>query len=114
MMTLQQLETWLLNAANIIQGPVDPSGYKAYIFTMLFFKRISDVYDEEYPQALLNSDGDPEYAEFSENHRFNIPKGYSWNDLKIVPTQQSINFAEALTKVLGGDKVTLEIIQGAD
>lgn len=32
----------------------------------------------------------------------------------LVPTQQSINFAEALTKVLGGDKVTLEIIQGAD
>lgn len=81
---------------------------------MLFFKRISDVYDEEYPQALLNSDGDPEYAEFSESHSFNIPKGYSWNDLKIVPTQQSINFAEALTKVLSGDKVTLEIIQGAD
>lgn len=36
MMTLQQLETWLLNAANIIRGPVDPSDYKAYIFPMLF------------------------------------------------------------------------------
>ena len=45
---------------------------------------------------------------------------YSWKRTEkqhvdsLVPTQQSINFAEALTNVLGGDKVTLEIIQGVD
>ena len=94
-MTLQQLETWLLNAANIIRGPVDPSDYKAYIFPMLFFKRISDVYDEEYAQALLNSNGDIEYAEFSENHRFNIPKGCSWNDLK----NKSLNIGAAIKSI---------------
>ena len=82
MLTLQQLEQWLLDAANIIRGPVDPSDYKAYIFPMLFFKRISDVYDEEYSQALAESDGDIEYAEFAENHRFTIPKGCRWVDLQ--------------------------------
>jgi type I restriction enzyme M protein len=82
MMSLPQLESWLYNAANIIRGPVDPSDYKAYIFPMLFFKRISDVYEEEYSQALIDSNGDIEYAEFSENHRFNIPKGCKWSDLQ--------------------------------
>lgn len=80
-MSLPQLESWLYNAANIIRGPVDPSDYKAYIFPILFFKRISDVYEEEYSQALIDSNGDIEYAEFSENHRFNIPKGCKWSDL---------------------------------
>lgn len=82
MMSLPQLESWLLNAANIIRGPVDPSDYKAYIFPLLFFKRISDVYDEEYAQALEESNGDIEYAEFEENHRFIIPKGCRWSDLQ--------------------------------
>lgn len=73
-MSLPQMKTWLLNVANIIRGPVDPSDYKAYIFPLLFFKRISDVYEEEYKQALDESNSDIEYAEFEENHRYIIPK----------------------------------------
>jgi len=56
------LESWLWEAANILRGPVDASDFKAYIFPLLFFKRISDVYDEEYNIALEESDGDSEYA----------------------------------------------------
>lgn len=47
--TLSQLEQYLAKAAWILKGPVDASDFKAYIFPLLFFKRISDVCDEETP-----------------------------------------------------------------
>ena len=61
-LTLSQLEQYLSKAAWILKGPVDASDFKVYIFPLLFFKRVSDVYDEEYQTALAESDGDTEYA----------------------------------------------------
>ena len=55
--TLSELEQYLWGAANILRGPVDKADFKSYIFPLLFFKRISDVYDEEYAAALLESGG---------------------------------------------------------
>ncbi len=46
--TLNQLESHLWEAANILRGPVDAADFKTYVFPLLFFKRISDVHDEEY------------------------------------------------------------------
>jgi len=74
-LTLSQLEQYLSKAAWILKGPIGASDFKAYIFPMLFFKRISDVYDEEYRIALEESDGDEDYAALPEFHRFAIPKG---------------------------------------
>jgi len=51
-LTLSQLEQYLSKAAWILKGPVDASDFKVYIFPLLFFKRISDVYDEEIEKAL--------------------------------------------------------------
>tara|TARA_B100000579_G_scaffold9789_1_gene7292 strand:+ start:320 stop:535 length:216 start_codon:yes stop_codon:yes gene_type:complete len=51
-LTSSQLEQYLSKAAWILKGPVDASDFKAYIFPLLFFKRISDVYDEEFHTAL--------------------------------------------------------------
>ena len=48
MLTLSQLEQYLSKAAWILKGPVDAADFKVYIFPLLFFKRISEVYDEEY------------------------------------------------------------------
>ena len=59
---LSQLEQYLSKAAWILKGPVDASDFKIYIFPLLFFKRLSDVFDEEYQIALKESDGDTEYA----------------------------------------------------
>jgi hypothetical protein len=49
---LSQLESHLWEAANILRGPVDAADFKTYVFPLLFFKRISDVFDEEYTAAL--------------------------------------------------------------
>lgn len=81
-MTLSELEQWLWGAAHILKGPVDAADYKAYIFPLLFFKRISDVYDEEFQQALEESDGDVEYAALEEMHRFVIPDGAHWKNVR--------------------------------
>lgn len=93
--TLSQLEQYLSKAAWILKGPVDAADFKVYIFPLLFFKRISDVYDEEYKQALEESGGDVEYASLPEFHRFIIPKNCHWNDVREVTTNvgQALQYA---------------------
>ena len=78
----RSLESWLWDAANILRGPVDASDFKAYVFPLLFLKRISDVYDEERLAALEESGGDEDYAALPEQHRFQIPAGCHWSDLQ--------------------------------
>lgn len=80
--TLTQLEQYLAKAAWILKGPVDAADFKAYIFPLLFFKRISDVYDEEFTTALQESGGDVEYASLPEFHRFIIPDECHWNEVR--------------------------------
>jgi type I restriction enzyme M protein len=96
--TLSQLESHLWEAANILRGPVDASDFKTYVFPLLFFKRISDVYDEEYASALSESGGDEEYALFPQNYRFQIPHGCHWSDVRVVTG----NVGQALQKAMRG------------
>ena len=51
-MTINEVESHLWESANILRGRMDASDFKSFIFPLLFFKRISDVYDEEYQDAL--------------------------------------------------------------
>ena len=97
-MNISQLEQYLSKAAWILKGPVDASDFKVYIFPLLFFKRISDVYDEEYTQALKDSEGDEEYALLPEFHRFEIPEDCHWNDVR----EQTTNVGLAIEKALRG------------
>lgn len=94
--TLDRLEAHLWQAANILRGPVDAADFKTYIFPLLFFKRISDVYDEEYRFALEESSGDKEFANFPENHRFQIPDGSHWRDIR----SERNNIGYALQKAM--------------
>ncbi len=79
--TLDQLEKYLWGAAVLLRGSIDATSYKEYIFPLLFFKRTSDVWDEEYFQALQESGGDNEYAADA-MHVVNIPEGAHWNDVR--------------------------------
>jgi type I restriction enzyme M protein len=84
--TINQLEAHLWEAANILRGPVDAADFKTYVFPLLFFKRLSDVHDEEYQAALEESGGDEAYARFPQNYRFQVPEGCHWRDVRAVPT----------------------------
>ena len=85
-MTQRELESYLWGAAVLLRGLIDAGDYKQFIFPLLFFKRISDVWDEEYQRALDESDGDLEYAAFAENHRFELPDSAHWRDVRAVAT----------------------------
>ncbi|MBO7249288.1 MAG: type I restriction-modification system subunit M N-terminal domain-containing protein, partial [Bacteroidales bacterium] len=78
----QELYNFLFEACNILRGPVSQDNFKDYITPILYFKRISDVYDEETDAALEESDGDTEYAALPEQHRFDIPEGCHWQDVR--------------------------------
>ena len=82
---LSELETYLWNSAVILRTNIDAGAYKQYIFPLLFFKRICDVYDEECRQILIDYEGDEEALDWEENHRFIVPKGYHWNDVRKIP-----------------------------
>jgi type I restriction enzyme M protein len=107
--TLNQLESHLWEAANILRGPVDAADFKTYVFPLLFFKRISDVHDEEYRAALAESGGDEEYALFPQNYRFLVPENCHWRDVRVV----AVNVGQALqTAMRGIEKANPETLYG--
>jgi type I restriction enzyme M protein len=107
--SLSELESHLWEAANILRGPVDAADFKTYVFPLLFFKRISDVHDEEYEAALAESGGDEEYAVFPQNYRFQVPADCHWSDVRAITT----NVGQALQKALRGiEKANPETLYG--
>ena len=82
-MTQQELESYLWGSAIILRGLVDAGDYKQFVFPLLFYKRLSDVWDEDYAEALAES-GDAAYAAATANDRFVIPEGAHWTDVRRV------------------------------
>ena len=111
-MTQQQLEKYLWGAATTLRGTIDAGDYKQYIFPLLFYKRICDVYDEEFEIALKASDGDLEYAAFEENHRFQIPKGAHWNEVRETTTNVGMAIQESMRELERANPDTLYGIFG--
>jgi type I restriction enzyme M protein len=77
----RDLEAYLWGAAILLRGLVDASDYKQYIFPLLFFKRLSDVWDEDYAEAFEET-GDEGYSAATANDRFTIPPGAHWKDAR--------------------------------
>ncbi len=80
----KELESYLWGAATLLRGLVDASDYKQYIFPLLFFKRLSDVWDEDYNAAFEDSN-DADYATATANDRFTIPDGAHWKNVRTAP-----------------------------
>lgn len=80
--SLGVLENYLWKSAVLLRTNIDAGEYKQYIFPLLFFKRLCDVYDEECQQILEDYNGDESALGFEENHKFVIPKGSHWNDIR--------------------------------
>jgi type I restriction enzyme M protein len=98
-MNLTQLKQFLWRSADILRGKVDSSDYKKYIFGLLFYKRISDMWDEEY-RLILEEYHDEEIAKADHNHRFQVPKDCRWE----IVQNQAEGIGQKLNEVF--DKLT--------
>ena len=111
-MTQQQLEKYLWGAATALRGTIDAGDYKQYIFPLLFFKRICDVYEEEFQKALEESDGDLEYASFAEHHHFIVPADAQWNKVRETTTNVGVAIQNAMREIEKANPDTLDGIFG--
>lgn len=93
-LTLPQLESFLWKSADILRGKIDSSDYKKYIFGLLFYKRMSDVWDEEF-NAVMKEYSDEDIARADYNHRFQVPKDCRWEKI----TQQAESIGQKLNDI---------------
>jgi type I restriction enzyme M protein len=112
MITEQELEQKLLAACNRLRGPVDPTDYKAYIFPLLFLKRISDAWDWEYQQALEGFAGDEALARHPDNFRFVLPDKCHWDDVRRLTENVGAGLQKILQRIEQANPETLAGIFG--
>lgn len=96
--TLDELKSFLWAAATHLRGQIDAAGYKEYIFPLLFFKRISDVYDEQFKGFVC--EGGVEYAGRQvEDLPIRIPDGAHWRDVREVTENVGNKLVEAFIAI---------------
>lgn len=101
----QQLEAHLWGAANILRGKTAGQDYKNYILSLMFYKRLCDQWEHEADEAIGEQEvqqgrafTDAQRAIFRSRgeHRFKIPDGSRWGDVKAAST----NIGEVLTNAM--------------
>ena len=110
-MTQAELESYLWGAATVLRGLVDAGDYKQYVFPLLFYKRLSDVWDADYAEALSET-GDADYARATANDRFVIPDGAHWNDARTVPRDVGRALQDAMRAIEAANPDRLDGIFG--
>ncbi len=107
--TIDELKSYLWNSAVLLRSNIDAGAYKQYIFPLLFFKRICDVYDEETQKAV------EEYGEniidFDEEdiHTFIVPEGYHWKNVREVSENVGLAIVNAFHAI---EKANIEQLHG--
>jgi len=91
-MTIDELKSYLWHSAVLLRTNIDAGAYKQYIFPLLFFKRLNDVYEEETEKAVAQNG--PEADEWEETHKFVLPEEAHWSKIRGV----SENVGKAITK----------------
>ena len=109
--TQRELENYLWGAAIVLRGLIDAGDYKQYIFPLVFLKRISDVYDEEHVAA-MEVYNDEELADLPENHRFAIPGGCRWNDIRGITQNIGTTLLHAMRTIEKANPDTLPGVFG--
>src|SRR5688572_11447314 len=109
----EDLRSHLWECAEILRGSaVDRTDWKAYILPLLFFKRISHVCDEETADA-AELFGDAGTVDFPEVHRFNVPEGRHWRDVRETPATVGAALSRAMRQIEGANPDTLYRVFGA-
>lgn len=107
------LKSHLWECAEILRGSaVDRTDWKAYILPLLFFKRISDVWDEETAET-VELFGDAEPVDFPEVHRFNVPEGCHWRDVRETPANVGAALSHSMREIERANPDTLYRVFGA-
>ena len=106
-LTLQQLKSHLWESANILRGSIDSGDFKNYILGLLFFKRLSNVFDEKHAE-LVQSVGKELAGNKDMYTSFYQPKGCSWNDILKVSTNIGEKINDVFTKVTRANSPKLD------
>jgi len=97
------LENWLWSAACAIRGAADAPKFKDFILPLVFYKRLSDVFDDEFA-SYIKELGDEKTAHevIESDHkdalktgrkpvvRFYIPKQYNWSAIRNHPADGTL------------------------
>ena len=104
--TQEELESYLWGSAVLLRNHIDAGAYKQYIFPLLFFKRLNDVYEEETRKAV--DENGPEAATWEEIHNYIIPDKAHWNDVRNVTVDvgKAIQRAFRSIESANSDKLT--------
>ncbi|MEE0874921.1 MAG: class I SAM-dependent DNA methyltransferase [Ruminococcus sp.] len=107
-MTIDELKSYLWQSAVLLRTNIDAGAYKQYIFPLMFFKRICDVYDEETEKAIAEYGDDIEFYPEEELHTFIVPKGHHWNDVRQVTEDVGRAIVTAFKEIekANGEKMT--------
>ena len=114
-LNISTLETWLWDAACVIRGATDAPKFKDFILPLIFYKRLSDVFDDEFAKQ-IEEFGDEDLAReiINADHqdalksgrnpivRFYIPQEYRWEALRDHPANGRLGefVTEAMRKVV--------------
>lgn len=107
-MTIDELKSYLWQSAVLLRTNIDAGAYKQYIFPLMFFKRICDVYDEETEKAVAEYGDDIDLYPEEELHTFIVPKGHHWNDVRQVTEDVGRAIVTAFKEIekANGEKMT--------
>ena len=105
--TLEELKSYLWQSAVILRSKIDAGAYKQYIFPLMFFKRICDVYDEETAKAVEEYGEDIGLYPEHELHKFIVPAGHHWNDVRQITEDVGTAIVAAFRAIekVNGDKM---------
>ena len=110
--TIEELQSYLWNSAVLLRTSIDAGAYKQYIFPLLFFKRICDVYDEETAKAIEEYGDDASEFDDDEIHTFIVPKGSHWNNVRAVPENVGKAIVDAFRRIENANSDKLQGIFG--
>lgn len=90
--TTAQLKSYLWGAADILRGSVSAADYQGFVYPLIFFKFLSDRWDEACADALAESSGDEAYAADPAHYEWSIPDACHWKDLRNTTTDIGAKF----------------------